>query len=60
MPMLALTATWAAGGWALARVAAFPLLFLYFALPLWELLNPPLQLLTAVVNLWLTRLAGIP
>jgi len=60
MPLLALTATWAAGGWTLARVAAFPLLFLYFALPLWELLNPPLQMLTAVVNLWLTRLAGIP
>jgi len=60
MPLLALTATWAAGGWTLARLAAFPLLFLYFALPLWELLNEPLQVLTAVVNLWLTRLAGIP
>jgi len=60
MPLLALTATWAAGGWTLARVAAFPLLFLYFALPIWELLSPPLQWLTAVVNLWLTQLVGIP
>jgi EpsI family protein len=60
MPVLALSATWAAGGWALARRAAFPLLFLYFALPVWELLNTLLQDLTAVVNLWLTQLAGIP
>jgi exosortase A len=60
MPLLVLTATWAAGGWALARRASFPVLFLYFALPVWELLNPLLQWLTAVVNLWLTRLVGIP
>ena len=60
MPMLVLTATWAGGGLALARRAAFPVLFLYFALPVWELLNSLLQWLTAVVNLWLTRLVGIP
>jgi EpsI family protein len=29
-------------------------------LPVWELLNQLLQTLTAVVNLWLTQLAGIP
>jgi len=59
MPLLALTATWAAaaGPWHASRI---PAAVLYFALPLWELLNPPLQMLTAVVNLWLTRLAGIP
>ena len=60
LPLLALAAIRAAGGHALARRAAFPVLFLYFALPAWELLNPPLQWLTAVVNLWLTQLAGIP
>lgn len=60
LPLIVLTAVWAAGGWALARRAAFPVLFLYFALPVWELLNPLLQWLTAVVNLWLTRLVGIP
>jgi exosortase A len=60
LPLLVLTATWAAGGWALACRASFPVLFLYFALPAWELLNSLLQWLTAVVNLWLTRLVGIP
>jgi exosortase A len=60
MPLLVLAAAWAAGGWTLARHVSFPVLFLYFALPVWELLNPLLQWLTAVVNLWLTRLVGIP
>lgn len=60
LPLLVLTAVWSAGGWLLARRAAFPVLFLYFALPVWELLNPLLQWFTAVVNLWLTRLVGIP
>lgn len=60
MPMLMLAATWAAGGWALTRRAAFAVLFLYFALPVWELLNPLLLWLTAVLNLWFTRLVGIP
>ena len=60
MPLLVLATTWAAGGLQLARRAAFAVLFLYFALPAWELVNPPLQAMTAWVNLWLARLAGIP
>ena len=60
MPLLVLAAILAAGGFRVARLAAFPLLYLYFAFPIWEVVNPLLQTLTAHVNLWLTRLAGIP
>jgi exosortase A len=60
MPLLALAGIWAAAGQAVARRVAFAVLYLYFALPVWELINPLLQSLTAFVNVWLTRLAGIP
>jgi exosortase A len=60
MPLLVLAAIWAAAGQAVARRAAFAVLYLYFALPVWELINPLLQSLTAFVNVWLTRLTGIP
>jgi exosortase A len=60
LPALALSAILAVGGWALARRAAFPVLFLYFAMPMWDFLNTPLQAMTAHVNHWLTRLVGIP
>lgn len=60
MPMLVVAAIWAAAGRALARRIAFAVLYLYFALPVWELINPLLQSMTALVNVWLTRLAGIP
>jgi exosortase A len=60
MPLLVLAAIWAAAGQAVARRVAFAVLYLYFALPVWELFNPLLQSMTAFVNVWLTRLAGIP
>jgi exosortase A len=60
MPLLVLAAIWTAAGQAVARRVAFAVLYLYFALPVWELVNPPLQSMTAFVNVWLTRLAGIP
>ena len=60
LPLLALATIWAAAGMVLARRVAFPVLYLYFAFPLWELINPLLQSLTALVNVWLTRIAGIP
>ena len=60
LPVLALSAILAVGGWALARRSAFPILYLYFALPVWDFLNTVLQAMTAHVNHWLTRLAGIP
>jgi exosortase A len=60
MPLLALTAIWATAGAAVARRVAFAVLNLYFALPVWELLNPLLQSLTTFVNLWLAQVVGIP
>ena len=60
MPLIILATIWAAGGWRLVRPVAFAVLFLYFALPAWELLNPVLQWLTAAVNLWLAVMVGIP
>jgi exosortase A len=60
LPLLVLATIWAAGGFALAKRVAFPVLLLYFALPVWELVNPVLQWLTAVANLWLAELFGIP
>jgi exosortase A len=60
MPLLVLAAIWAAAGQAIARRVSFAVLYLYFALPAWELVNPALQSLTALVNVWLTRVAGIP
>ena len=60
LPLLVLAAIWAAAGPGLARRVAFAVLYLYFAFPLWETINPLLQSLTAMVNVWLTRIAGIP
>lgn len=39
---------------------AWPVLFLYFALPVWVVFNEPLRHLTTVVSLWLVRATGIP
>ena len=60
LPLLVLTTIWAAGGWPLARWAAFPVLYLYFALPAWDFLDLPLQSLTTDVSIWLVRQVGIP
>lgn len=60
LPLLAFTAIWAAGGHTLARRAAFPVLYLYFALPVWDVIDAPLQSLTTTASLGLLRLTGIP
>ncbi len=60
MPLLVLATIWAAAGMALTRRVAFAVLYLYFALPVWDAINPLLQSLTAHVNVWLTRMVGIP
>lgn len=59
LPILTLTAVLATFGWRVARLAAFPLLFLDFAMPVWSDLVDPLQHLSvdAVgVLIWLTGL----
>jgi exosortase A len=60
LPALVLCAVWAAGGLALARRVALPVLLLYMAIPVWDVMVGPLQWMTAAVNGWLTRLVGIP
>jgi EpsI family protein len=47
-------------GWQAARAAAFALGFLYFAMPGWDALQPPLQRLTADAVSVLGPLVGLP
>lgn len=42
------------------RRLAWPVLFLYFALPVWMAFNEPLRRLTTLVSMWLVRATGIP
>jgi exosortase len=60
LPVLALTAILAAFGRAVARIAAFPLLFLDFAMPIWSDLHHPLQLLSIKAIGALIWLTGLP
>ena len=60
LPLLAFAAIWAAGGPALAGRTAFPVFYLYFALPVWDVIDAPLQSLTTAASLGLLRLTGIP
>lgn len=47
-------------GWSVTRVLLFPLLFLYFAVPLGEFVVPQLQEWTADVTVMALRASGIP
>ena len=47
-------------GWAVTRVIAFPLLFLFFAVPVGEALTPILMLWTADFVVAALRLTGVP
>lgn len=60
LPLLALASIWAMAGTSVARRVAFAVLYVYFALPVWELFNPLLQSMTTFVNLWLAQVVGIP
>ena len=51
---------WTVLGTALARILRFPLLFLFFAVPMGETLIPPLQDLTAFFAVKGIELSGIP
>jgi EpsI family protein len=59
-PALAFTVLWAGIGWRPALHFAFPLGFMYFALPIWEQLKAPLQTVAAFVVGILTSVAGVP
>ncbi|MDX1735747.1 MAG: exosortase A, partial [Halioglobus sp.] len=51
---------WAVLGHRLAGVLAFPLFFLYFAVPMGEGLVAPMMDFTAVSTVWLVQQTGIP
>ncbi len=59
-PLLAFVILWAGLGWRAASRFAFPLSFLYFAIPVWDYLKPPLQAITSWVVGLLTGALGIP
>ena len=58
-PALMLAGIVAALGWKVARRAAFPIGFLYFAVPSWDVLTGPLQSLTVVATGAIAPLLGI-
>ncbi len=60
LPMLMFLAVLAAYGRGAARVVAFPLGYLYFALPPWYVLTAPLQSLTIRAVAVIAPLIGIP
>jgi exosortase len=57
-PVLAFSVLWAGSGWRTARGLAFPLGFLYFAIPFWDYLEPGLQAIASNVVGFLIRIAG--
>lgn len=59
-PILAFSALWAGLGFNVASRFAFPLSFLYFAIPCWDYLKPLLQVITSYMAELITRALGIP
>jgi EpsI family protein len=59
-PMILWTAIHAAFGRRVSRSCLFPLAFLYFAVPFWELINGTLQALTIVATRLILSVAGLP
>jgi exosortase A len=51
---------WAIVGHSFARIIAFPLGFLFLAVPMGEDLVPPMMEFTATSTVWLIKLTGIP
>jgi len=47
-------------GWAVCRILAFPLLYLFLAVPVGQALVPPLQSITAVLCVGMLKWLGIP
>lgn len=60
LPLLMFAAVVAALGWRAARIVAFPVGYLYFAMPIWAPLNGLLQELSAKMNGLLVWMAGLP
>lgn len=60
LPLLWVAVVWTAFGFAMVRRAWLPLLFLYFTVPLWDVLVPLLQTISAGAVRGLLGLAGVP
>lgn len=60
MVALLVLGCWAVMGHRLAMVLAFPLMFLFFAVPMGEGLIPPMMEFTADSTIWMIRMTGIP
>lgn len=60
VPLIVLAAVAASLGVRVARLLLWPVLFLYFALPIWWVINTPLQQLTSAVVNRLVVLSGVP
>jgi exosortase A len=60
LPVLLWAAALTAFGRAAARALAFPLAFLYFAVPIWDFVNPLLRTATTLVSGALLDLTGVP
>ena len=60
LPVILFTAIVAALGWGVARVLAFPIAYLYFAMPIWSSINGYVQALSAKVSAVLFWITGLP
>jgi exosortase A len=60
MVAMLVVGSWAILGHQLARVLAFPLLFLFFAVPMGEGLIAPMMDFTAYSTVWMIQQTGIP
>lgn len=60
LPLLLWSATLGLFGTPVARLCAFPMAFLYFAIPFWDVADGSLVALTEHVSAACVRLAGIP
>ncbi len=60
LPLILLAALVAALGWRAARVLAFPVGYLYFAMPMWSAINGYVQTLSAKMSAVLIWVTGLP
>ena len=59
-PLILLAAVATAAGWRAAGTVAAPILYLYFAIPIWELAVPLLQSMTVAASRAALGLGGVP
>ncbi len=60
LPLILLAAIVAALGWRAARMLAFPVGYLYFAMPMWSAINGYVQTLSARMSAVLIWITGLP